>query len=170
MFKKTESVYCCRKCGTVQALLKKSHDQKVNCPFCNSIMKNVPSSVDMYKTGTDKKYKTWQDVVRKEWAKPRYRDAELYEKREIYEASLIKETPDKHSKVEQKKQQEEIQKLKNNSNTINKEKYIPKCPICGSPNIKPIGAGERTLSVLTLGLLSNKINKSFKCNDCGGTF
>lgn len=45
-----------------------------------------------------------------------------------------------------------------------------KCPYCHSKNTKKIGAGERAVSVLGLGLLSKKINKSFKCNSCGGTF
>lgn len=45
-----------------------------------------------------------------------------------------------------------------------------KCPFCQSTNIRKIGAGERAVSVLGLGLLSKKINKSFKCNSCGGTF
>lgn len=45
-----------------------------------------------------------------------------------------------------------------------------KCPFCKSTNVKKIGAGERAVSVIGLGLLSKKINKSFKCKSCGGTF
>lgn len=44
------------------------------------------------------------------------------------------------------------------------------CPFCKSTNVRKIGSGERVVSVLGLGLLSKKINKSFKCNSCGGTF
>lgn len=44
------------------------------------------------------------------------------------------------------------------------------CPFCQSTNVRKIGTGERAVSVLGLGLFSTKINKSFKCNDCGGTF
>ena len=44
------------------------------------------------------------------------------------------------------------------------------CPFCKSTNVRKIGSGERAVSVLGLGLLSKKINKSFKCNNCGGTF
>lgn len=44
------------------------------------------------------------------------------------------------------------------------------CPYCNSTNTRKIGDGERVVSVLGLGLLSNKINKSFKCKNCGGTF
>lgn len=47
---------------------------------------------------------------------------------------------------------------------------VPHCPFCNSTNIQKIGTIERTASVIGLGLISKKINKSFKCNNCGGTF
>lgn len=47
---------------------------------------------------------------------------------------------------------------------------IPKCPTCGSTNIKPITGSERAVSVIGLGLLSKKINKSFKCLNCKCTW
>ena len=46
----------------------------------------------------------------------------------------------------------------------------PKCPTCGSTNIRKISTGERMVSVGMLGLFSKKINKSFKCNVCGYTW
>lgn len=47
---------------------------------------------------------------------------------------------------------------------------LPKCPTCHSTNIKKIGAGERVASVVGLGLLSKKINKTWKCCNCGYTW
>lgn len=44
------------------------------------------------------------------------------------------------------------------------------CPTCHSKNVKKIGAGERIVSVGMLGFFSNKINKTFKCKDCGYTW
>ena len=61
-------------------------------------------------------------------------------------------------------------KQKNNSNIPKSVKPVIKCLYCGSENVRKISGTERMMSVLTLGFLSNKINKSFKCNDCGGTF
>ena len=46
----------------------------------------------------------------------------------------------------------------------------PKCPICNSVNIKKISGVERVTSIAMMGIFSKKINKSFKCNNCGGTF
>lgn len=59
-----------------------------------------------------------------------------------------------------------LQKLQSTSQQSN----IPKCPTCQSTNIKKIGAGERVTSVLGLGLFSKKINKTWKCNNCGHTW
>lgn len=44
---------------------------------------------------------------------------------------------------------------------------VPKCPTCGSTNVAKIGTGERVASVAGVGILSNKINKTFKCKNCG---
>lgn len=52
----------------------------------------------------------------------------------------------------------------------NIEQHQPKCPTCGSTNVAPIGGLERGVSVAALGLFSKKINKSFKCGNCGYTW
>jgi hypothetical protein len=65
------------------------------------------------------------------------------------------------------------QATKNQSNCTQKnqqEHNIPKCPVCGSTNISPISTGERAMSVIGFGILSKKINKSFKCLDCKYTW
>lgn len=50
---------------------------------------------------------------------------------------------------------------------INSNEHAPKCPTCGSLDVGNIGGLERGASILTLGIFSKKINKSFKCNNCG---
>ena len=47
---------------------------------------------------------------------------------------------------------------------------IPRCPNCHRSNIQKIGGMERAGSILMLGVFSNKINKSFKCKNCGYTW
>lgn len=44
---------------------------------------------------------------------------------------------------------------------------LPKCPTCGSLKVRKISTGERVASVGFFGLFSKKINKSFKCDNCG---
>ncbi len=46
------------------------------------------------------------------------------------------------------------------------EACVPRCPTCGSTNIKPISSLKRTASVLTWGLASGKIGKQFECLNC----
>lgn len=46
----------------------------------------------------------------------------------------------------------------------------PTCPTCSSTNVQKIGTGERAVSVAMLGIFSKKINKSFKCKNCGYTW
>lgn len=43
----------------------------------------------------------------------------------------------------------------------------PKCPTCGSTNIKKIGNLERGASVGLFGLFSSKIGKTMQCKNCG---
>lgn len=47
---------------------------------------------------------------------------------------------------------------------------MPKCPTCGSLNVRHISGGERVASVGFFGIFSKKINKTFKCKNCGYTW
>lgn len=44
------------------------------------------------------------------------------------------------------------------------------CPFCQSTNVVPISGVERVFSLIMLGRFSKKINKSFECDNCDGTF
>lgn len=44
------------------------------------------------------------------------------------------------------------------------------CPTCGSTNTRKMGSIERGASILTFGIFSKKINKTFKCQNCGYTW
>ena len=46
---------------------------------------------------------------------------------------------------------------------------MPKCPTCGSLNVRHISGGERVASIAAFGIFSKKINKTFKCGNCGCT-
>lgn len=47
---------------------------------------------------------------------------------------------------------------------------VPKCPTCQSTYIRRISGVERGSSIFLFGLFSKKINKSFKCDNCGYTW
>ncbi len=44
------------------------------------------------------------------------------------------------------------------------------CPTCGSTNIRKMGGVERGVSIAAFGIFSKKINKTFKCGNCGYTW
>lgn len=62
--------------------------------------------------------------------------------------------------------------LNNEAERLNRleQQNKPKCPTCQSTNVQKIGSGERVVSVAMLGIFSKKINKSFKCKNCGYTW
>jgi uncharacterized protein with PIN domain len=43
----------------------------------------------------------------------------------------------------------------------------PKCPTCGSPDIKKISATKRWVGVGMFGLASSDVGKTMQCNNCG---
>lgn len=43
----------------------------------------------------------------------------------------------------------------------------PKCPTCGSTNIKKISGGKRWLTTGIFGLASSDVGKTMQCNSCG---
>ena len=59
--------------------------------------------------------------------------------------------------VRNKKAEEEAQK----------QQYIPKCPTCGSPDIKKITGGKRWVTTGIFGLGSSNLGKTLECNNCG---
>lgn len=58
-------------------------------------------------------------------------------------------------------------KEENNSTYNGINKNVPKCPTCGSTHVEKIGMVSKMVSTDLLGLASNSIGKTFKCNNCG---
>ena len=50
------------------------------------------------------------------------------------------------------------------------EENIPKCPTCGSTNIKRISGTKRWLTTGLFGLASSDIGKTMVCKNCGYKF
>ena len=77
---------------------------------------------------------------------------------------------------EAKRVEEEIERIRQQKELIreqlelqemmDRDDYL-KCPVCGSHNIRKIGSFERGFSVALLGLISDKIGKTFECQSCG---
>ena len=48
-----------------------------------------------------------------------------------------------------------------------RNKNVPKCPTCGSTNIKKISSMSKAVGMLTLGILDADIHRTFYCKNCG---
>lgn len=125
--------------------LDPGEENKSNCSFCNSKMIKTPLLVEEYV------YITL-----------------ISEDRDFIDAMIElkqKDIIEFKTKIAQFKVQVDAQEERERQ-----EKNKPKCPTCGSTNIRKIGTGERVASVVGFGLLSKKINKTWKCNNCGHTW
>ena len=47
---------------------------------------------------------------------------------------------------------------------------VPRCPVCGSSNIKKISSFAKYLNLKTAGLNSATLNKQMECKNCGYMF
>ena len=47
-----------------------------------------------------------------------------------------------------------------------KKSNIPKCPTCGSTNIKPISTTKKAIGFATFGVFSNNFGKTMECLQC----
>ena len=67
-------------------------------------------------------------------------------------------------------QNSEIVDYSPNSNLIDKpqsqQANTPKCPTCGSTNVKHISTLNRAVSIGVFGLFSSKIGKNYECLNC----
>lgn len=121
------------------------------CPYCNNSIED---------TGID--YKEYE-IISKISNDNAFLEAMIdLKQKDIIEYEL---------KMGQFRNQVEQQKsIQNQQAQVKQESNVPKCPTCQSTNIRKIGAGERAASVLGLGIFSKKINKTWKCNNCGHTW
>lgn len=49
-------------------------------------------------------------------------------------------------------------------------KYVPKCPVCGSPDLRKISATSKVLDVAFWGFAAGKPKKTYHCNSCDYEF
>lgn len=96
--------------------------------------------------------------------------------RDIYNLSLVdattlgsiiettKQIPSEYNSAQREEYRARLKEIEDEKNRK------PKCPHCNSTNISSIGTGKRIGSIAMFGIFSNKINKSFQCNNCKYTW
>lgn len=140
----------CKKCGRVQHNI---FELKTICDVCGSEAHEVPRKyIDDFRwRDGDGKQALIEELVK---TSPEF-DQYLFDHREEI---LTEKLSDLNAK------------LAHGKSIMEEKNSVPKCPTCQSTNIRKIGGVERGASVAMLGLFSKKINKSFKCNNCGYTW
>lgn len=152
-------LHYCKKCGRIINIHTFDKYAKYECDCCKSKVAPVPIEFLNYKEEVDYcPFKNNSEEKRfiEEYIKTSPElDPYLFEHRDEI---LSQKSSDLQAKLAQGK------------SILKEQSNVPKCPTCGSTNITKIGFGERMLSVGTFGLLSKKINKTFKCKNCGMTW
>lgn len=140
----------CKKCGRIVQKEYDSSEQK--CDYCNNLLLPVP---DEFLGGRSKLFikKELKDQFINDYIKSSSEfDQYLFEHRE--EDMFNKRMSDRA-------------KLAHGTSILEEKSRVPKCPTCGSTNIKKISGTKRWLSVGLFGLASSNIGKSMCCQNCG---
>ncbi len=140
-----------------------TNESEYNCPICNSIFYKLNNN-------EGKQLIKMNQIQRIQWIESKIGHSipeELNELRENYKQNKIQE-------ISQKNEHEQKMKLnvalEHGKAIMEEQSHQPECPTCHSKNIQRISGVERGASIVMLGLFSKKINKSFKCKNCGYTW
>lgn len=164
-------VMYCEKCGHVGYVVfcKK-------CKNCGIKMKLLPESLkykyhifveDWAQTSHEEKLVREENFVMSELESKPLFSMENYQKQIEKQTQRHQEIVDYDERKMLERQTKNIAQMQKEKNKIN---CIPKCPGCGSTNVSKIGIVNRAVSVELVGLASNKIGKTHKCNNCGTTW
>lgn len=151
-----EPIQYCPRCGWINIIVL--GDREDECLYCKHKMRD-----------TNELYYEINDIVN---------NSNIDNRHEYVMIHYVYRSPEyrkKYKDQREQKEKEELEEAKRRSNAEFTAKFfaernsvgLPKCPSCGSTNISKIGVGERALSVGMFGMLSKKIGKTHKCNNCG---
>lgn len=143
-------LYYCKKCGRIIFLFD---SWKRICDCCKSDVYPVP---EQYLSSEFSLNEDLKENFLNEYIKSSSEfDQHLYEERE---KNVIQHAEDF----------EKYNSALNHGKAILEEKSrVPKCPTCGSANLKRISTTSKVMSVALFGLLSTKRSRTFHCNNCG---
>ena len=101
-------------------------------------------------------------ILKKEPPKSHYCDEPLVSRDHLVDAFTQQE------KERQENIRQSQQEARNNTiaKTNNTQSNTPKCPTCGSTNVKHISTLNRAVSIGVFGLFSSKIGKNYECLNC----
>lgn len=94
---------------------------------------------------------------------------EEYKKQLEKRRKMDQELAEFHCKQSLENLNKNIKKMQKESDKLN---HTPKCPICGSSNIRKITITKRAVKTATFGVLGavDDAGKTWQCNNCGSKF
>lgn len=187
----------CLKCGTIWSDSSQCKDDKY-CMICgNTYIADDGVTSEQYEMFSDEQKdeyeKNIQEIVKQSpyfnerlfneycyppdpeyyWAFRYDKFCELTGKPRAGQALTPEEEIKQQAEFEEQMRQAEVHyyvQAARDNEMAERDKNKPKCPTCGSTNIKKIGEIERGASIAVFGIFSKKINKTFKCCNCGYTW
>ena len=142
----------CKKCGRIILFII---EDKLECDCCHSKVSPVP---DEFLVGESKM------VINKNL-------------KQQFINEYIKTSPefdqylfDHRDEILARQSAEFDAKMAHGKAILEEQSRVPKCPTCHSTNIRKMGRIERGASIYAFGIFSKKINKTFKCQNCGYTW
>ena len=156
MFKKVYIMYC-PVCGYVDG----EHIKTV-CPFCGHELSNSNHLLKEMRG----KFRWEIEPIAEDIFQKHVKDNPEFNSTK-YQLREEKEKERKRLADERAQRKWDAQKAEYEKILAERTANAPRCPTCGSTDLKKIDALDRAISVSFLGLASGKIGKSFKCNHCG---
>lgn len=101
-------------------------------------------------------------IIKKEPPKSHYCDEPLVSRDHLVDAF----TQQEKERQENIRQAQQEARNNNIAKTNNTQSNTPKCPTCGSTNVKHISTLNRAVSIGVFGLFSSKIGKNYECLNC----
>lgn len=149
---KDDYIYICPKCAMIYSSDELNADKE--CRFCNIKIIITKETMDDFIDNMDNE-DDYDIILSKKYGGNQFSEC-------AYRHRL--------SSIKQENKNQSTQYQSSSQQPSTQPSNIPHCPTCNSTNIRKIGTGERAASILGLGLFSRKINKTWKCNDCGHTW
>lgn len=139
-------MYYCEKCGKI-----KRDDMSKMCFVCGDTTIKSDTSAEEFNSMTEDQKDAWEYHLIENVIKPSRKFSKKH-----YKAFSARGEWCYDTKYRENLKPELVQEFK------------PKCPTCGSENVNKISSANKFTSIVAFGLFAiGKINKHFKCNNCG---
>lgn len=124
----------------------------LKCEFCNTTLVQTDiSSKELFRLGcniSDEEFRSKAIEMAKKYGNNQF-DEKAYRETEL------------------KKEQRNLNFMNSSNISQSQQENTPKCPTCGSKNVKKISTTEKAINIGLFGVFGNKRKKQFHCSNCG---